>query len=77
MAEAEDETLLRTLSLKKLPSILGNNDYGNKLKNRFFKQKQHIEVPESKRLAPEIDRIKKVLCDYYRIDEDQLYPNVA
>ena len=73
MAEAEDETLLRTLSLKKRPSILGNNDYVNKLKNKFFKQKQHIEVPESKRLAPEIDRIKKVLCDYYNIDEDQLY----
>ena len=51
MAEAEDETLLRTLSLKKLPSILGNNDYVNKLENKFFKQKQHIEVPESKRLA--------------------------
>ncbi|MDB4303544.1 transposase, partial [Desulfosarcina sp.] len=73
MAEAEDETLLRTLSLKKLPSILGDNDFVNKLKNKFFKQKQHIEVPESKRLAPEIGRIKKVLCDYYSIDEDQLY----
>ena len=73
MAEAEDETLLRTLSLKKLPSILGNNDLVNELKSKFFKQKQDIEVPESKRLALDVDRIKKVLCDYYNIDEDQLY----
>ena len=37
MAEAEDETLLRTLSLKKLPSILGDHDFVNKLKNKLFK----------------------------------------
>ena len=48
------------------------DNYVNKLKSKFFNQKQHIEVPESKRLAPDIGRINKVLCDYYNIDEDQL-----
>ena len=73
MGEGEDETLLRTLSLKKLPSVLGDNDFIEKIKNRFFEQMSHIEVPESKRLAPDMERIKQTLCDYYHLTEDQLY----
>lgn len=73
MGEGEEESLLRTLSLKKLPSILGDNDFVETIKNRFFEQKSHIEVPESKRLAPDMERIKQTLCDYYHITETQLY----
>lgn len=73
MGESEDESLLRTLSLKKLPSVLGDSDFIDKIKNRFFEQMSHIEVPESKRLAPDMERIKQTLCDYYHITETQLY----
>jgi putative transposase len=64
---------LRMLDLKNLPSILGDNPFIENLKTRFFEQKRHIEVPESKRLAPGIDRIKQVICDAYDIDKGQLY----
>lgn len=73
MGENEDESLLRTMRLKKLPSILGNSEFVDKLKNNFFEQKRHPEVPESKRLAPDMERIKKTICEYYNIDEAQLY----
>lgn len=73
MGESEDECLLRTLSLKKLPSILGDSDFIDKIKSIFFEQMSHIEVPESKRLAPDMERIKQTLCDYYHITETQLY----
>ena len=38
MGEEENETLLRILSLKKLPSILGDNQFINTLKARFFER---------------------------------------
>ena len=65
--------MLRTLSLKKLPSIPGSSDFVEKLKTKFFEQKSHMEVPESKQLAPDMERIKKTVCDYYSINETQLY----
>ena len=73
MGEDEDESLLRILSLKKLPAILGDSQFVDRLKSRFFEQKRHIEVPESKRLAPDIARIKSAICEHYGIDEDRLY----
>lgn len=73
MGECEEESLLRTLSLKKLPSILGDNHFVETIKNRFFDRKSHIEVPESKQLAPDMKRIKQTLCEYYNITETQLY----
>jgi putative transposase len=73
MRADEDQTLLRLFNLKKLPTILGDDSSVDKLKSRFYKQKQHIEVPESKRLAPKVEKIKQTICRYYRIDEDQLY----
>ncbi len=73
MGEIEDESLVRALTLKKLPAILGDIDFVEKIKNRFFEQKSHVEVPESKRLAPNMERIKQTLCEYYHIPEIQLY----
>lgn len=73
MGEDEDESLLSVLSLKKLPAILGDSQFVEKLKTRFFENKRHVEVPESKQLAPDIASIKKVICDYYEVEENQLY----
>jgi REP element-mobilizing transposase RayT len=73
MGEDEDESFTRIMSLKKVPSILGDSQFIERVKNKFFEQKLHVEVPESKKLAPDVDRIKKVLCQYYNIDENQLY----
>jgi chromosomal replication initiation ATPase DnaA len=73
MAEDEDETFLNRMSLKKLPTVLGENQFINTIKDRFFERKRHIEVPESKRLAPPTDAIINTVCALYGIDEDQLH----
>lgn len=73
MGEDEDKDFLRLLSLKKWPSILGDNAFIEELKNRFFEKIRNIEIPDSKQLAPDIAQIKKVICGYYHIDENQLY----
>ncbi len=73
IGEADDDDLLRTLDPKKWPAILGGKRFIEQVKEQFFEEKQHVEVPESKRLAPEIARIKQAICKVYNIDEDKLY----
>ncbi len=73
MGEAEDQALLQTLDLKKWPAILGDKKFIEQLKEKFFEEKQHADIPDSKRLAPEIAQIKQVVCKAYNIDEDKLY----
>jgi REP element-mobilizing transposase RayT len=73
MADDENETFLNRMNLKRLPSILGENQFINTIKERFFGQKRNIEVPESKRLAPEINDIQNAVCDLYGIDKAQLH----
>jgi hypothetical protein len=38
MKESGNESLLRTLSLKKLPSIPGSSDFVEQLKTKFFEK---------------------------------------
>jgi putative transposase len=72
MGEDDDEGLLRVLRLNKMPSILGDSPIVDKLKSKLFRVKRDLEVPESKQLAPDMERIKMVICAYYCIDEEQL-----
>ena len=72
MAEDEDRTFLGQISLKRLPSILGDHQFVETVKERFFERKRHVEVPESKQLAPDTNAILKAVCDVYAIDQTQL-----
>ena len=72
MAEDENESFLKKMSLKKLPSVLGEQAFVRMIKDKFFEHKRHLEVPESKRLAPSGDRIINTVCEHYGIDEAQL-----
>jgi hypothetical protein len=72
LAEDEDETFLDKMNLKRLPSILGDSQFINAIKDRFFEQKRHIKVPDSKRLAPDGDDIINAVCKFYSIDNAQL-----
>jgi REP element-mobilizing transposase RayT len=73
MAEDENETFLNRMNLNRLPNMLGDNQFINTIKQRFFVQKRHIEVPESKRLAPDSNDIIIAVCYSYGIDKDQLH----
>jgi len=72
MAENESESFLEKMNLKKLPSVLGEQAFVRMIKDKFFERKRHIEVPESKRLAPSADRIINAVCMNYGMDEAQL-----
>jgi hypothetical protein len=57
---------------KKLPSILGNQDFVKRVKNLFFQRKAHIEVPDSKLLAPDKETIQQLICKTYGITKEEL-----
>ena len=73
MAEDESDSFLEKMNFKRLPSILGEQPFIRMIKEKFFERKRHIEVPESKRLAPGADRIINAVCNHYGIDRFQLY----
>ena len=72
MAEEGKEEISRIFLKKKLPSILGDEDFVYWVKNRFFEKKAHIEVPDSKLLAPDKEMIKQLVCKTYGITKEEL-----
>ena len=60
------------LAKKKLPSMLGRDEFIEWVKGMFFAEKRHMEVPESRSLAPDVKRIRQVVCRSYNVDEQAL-----
>jgi REP-associated tyrosine transposase len=73
MAEDEDKSFLNRMNLRRLPSVLGDNIFVNSIKEKFFERKRHMEVPESKRLAPDANDIIFAVCNLYGIDKVQIF----
>ena len=67
------EEINRIFGRKKLPSVLGSKGFIDRIKERFFNPKDFEEIPEARRLAPDTDKIKRVVCKAYKIKEDDLY----
>ncbi len=66
------EEINRIFSQSKFPSVLGSEDFMEKVKGNFFHNKRHDEIPESRRLAPDTEKIKKAICRAYGIEESSL-----
>ena len=72
VSDGSAEEINRILSRKKLPSMLGRSEFSEWVKRTFFSEKRHIEVPESKSLAPHVGRIRAVVCKSYDVDGQSL-----
>ena len=72
IAEDEGEKIDLIFQKKKLPSILGTEDFVYWVKNRFFERKAHLEIPDSKLLAPDKERIQEFVCETYGITKEDL-----
>jgi hypothetical protein len=66
------EQIFRVSSRKKWPWVLGSEGFVSAVKERFFARKLDEEVPESRELAPEVDGIKKAVCEFYGVAEAEL-----
>lgn len=72
MGEDEGEEISQIFQKKRLPSILGKEEFVCWVKTRFFERKVHIEVPDSKLLAPDKERIQELVCRIYGITKGEL-----
>lgn len=69
----EENDISKVLDKKKWPAMLGSVDFITKVKEKFFSEKINDEVPQSRELAPDPYQIQKIVCEYYRIDKEELF----
>ena len=73
MARNENEEIEKIFSLKKLPAILGNSEFVQSIKDRFFAAKLSPEIPEARHLSPvTMEAIKEAVCEAFGVTEDAL-----
>ena len=76
VVQEDSEEITGLFDSKKLPSILGTESFVDQIKNRFFTDKKHTQVPDSGQLAPTADRTMEVVCRHYGIEISQLMHTV-
>ena len=67
------EEINQILARKKLPTVIGSNSFVEKIKELFFTDKKHEEVPESRYLAPDIDKVIEEVCKFYNVNKEVLF----
>jgi REP element-mobilizing transposase RayT/succinate dehydrogenase flavin-adding protein (antitoxin of CptAB toxin-antitoxin module) len=65
MAQQQDEELVNVFERKSQPSMIGSQEFIDRIKGVFFKTKKDNEIPASKGLAPDVDRIISEVSRYY------------
>jgi hypothetical protein len=68
----EPEEIERFYSLKNLPSILGSDSFIEFVREKFYDLTDKPEIPESKVLAPDAEKVISAVCDFYRIARNEL-----
>jgi hypothetical protein len=62
----------RIFSQSKFSYMLGSEHFINRVKEKYSRKKRHDEIPESRSLVPEPEKIKKAICKAYGIEESFL-----
>ena len=69
----DDDNVTHIIEAKKWPFMLGPESFLDWVKGKYFESKKDENIPQSKALDPGRKLIFKVVCDYYAIDEKELY----
>jgi putative transposase len=72
MYEGDDDEVTQFLESRKWPTIVGSEGFVEKIKGRFFDDKEQEEIPEWRGLAPGGERIRGIVCEFYGIGEGDL-----
>ncbi len=67
------EDINRIFGRRNQPSVLGDKSFIEKIKEKYFNPRDFIEIPATRSLAPDADKIKSEVCDAYNIQEAELY----
>ena len=68
----DEDGIIRIYEKKQWPSFLGSEGFVNSIKEKFFSRKADDEVPQSRELAIESIKIRKTVCEFYKISEREL-----
>jgi chromosomal replication initiation ATPase DnaA len=66
------EEINQIFGRRNLPTIIGRKSFVDTIKDKFFTNKTHEEIPASKSLAPDVDTIIDKVCKYYEIRTNDL-----
>ena len=55
-----------------MPTAIGSERFIDKIKEKFFSKQTHEEIPESRFLAPDVDKIIKEASKYYKVTQDDI-----
>ena len=72
VAMNDEDGIIRMYERKRWPSFLGSEGFVNSIKEKFFSRKADEEVPQSRELAIESSKIRKTVCEFYKIREREL-----
>jgi len=70
--KGEPEEIVRFYSLKNLPSILGSDLFKDSIRDKFYNLANQPEIPESKFLAPDVEKVIRAVCDFYGISRKKI-----
>ncbi len=70
--EFEPEEIKKFYSKKNLPSILGDEDFKEWIKDKFKNLRFNREIPESKALALNSETIRKLVCEAFGVENEML-----
>ena len=73
VSKGEPEEIERFYSLKKLPSILGSDLFREFVREKYSDLINQLEIPESKALAPDAEKVILAVSKYYRISREELF----
>jgi REP element-mobilizing transposase RayT len=68
----DSEEILHIFESPRWTPFIGGKQFVEWLKENFFKRKREKQVPDSFNLAPDLARIKKVVCNHYNIQLSML-----
>ena len=60
--EPDNDDFSAIYKKRKLPAMLGSENFLKLIKDKYFTKKKHSEVQESRLLAPEKDTIMSAVC---------------
>ena len=69
VSKENTEEIVRVLEGKQIPWLLGTETFIKWVKDTFFKEKHHEEVPESRALAPEKEEILEAVVKFYEVNQ--------
>ncbi|MGA7877628.1 MAG: transposase, partial [Desulfoferrobacter sp.] len=72
VCRGESAEIERFYSLKNLPSVLGGEAFKDWIKQKFQHLSFQQEIPDSRELGQEPDRIIELVCDHFGISREQM-----